>query len=49
MCGKNVKIGKNVVIQTTSLFMSVEGIIIEDNVLVAASPLARMPLSGKEL
>jgi len=36
VCGKNVKIGKNVVIQTSSLFMSVEGIIIEDNVLAAS-------------
>lgn len=49
MCGRNVKIGKNVVIQTSSLFMSVEGIIIEDNVLVATSPMEKMPLSGKEL
>lgn len=44
--GKNVKIGKNVVIQTNSLFMSAGGITIEDDVLV--SPLVRMPLSGQE-
>lgn len=49
MCGKNVKIGKNVVIQTSSLFMSVEGIIIEDDVLVATSPMEKVSLSGKEL
>lgn len=35
--GKNVKIGKNVVIQTNSLFMSAGGITIEDDVLVAAN------------
>ena len=35
--GKNVKIGKNVVIQTYSLFMSAGGITIEDDVLVAAN------------
>ena len=35
--GKNVKIGKNVVVQTNSLFMSAGGITIEDDVLVAAN------------
>ena len=35
--GKNVKICKNVVIQTNSLFMSAGGITIEDDVLVAAN------------
>lgn len=35
--GNNVKIGKNVVIQTNSLFMSAGGITIEDDVLVAAN------------
>ncbi|MCR4619411.1 MAG: galactoside O-acetyltransferase [Paludibacteraceae bacterium] len=35
--GKNVKIGKNVVIQTNSLFMSAGGITIEDDVLIAAN------------
>ena len=35
--GKNVQIGKNVVIQTNSLFMSAGGITIEDDVLVAAN------------
>ena len=35
--GKNVRIGKRVVIQTNSLFMSAGGITIEDDVLVAAN------------
>ena len=35
--GKNVKIGKRVVIMNNSLFMSAGGITIEDDVLVAAN------------
>ncbi|MBR1379391.1 MAG: galactoside O-acetyltransferase [Bacteroidaceae bacterium] len=35
--GQNVKIGKNVVVMTNSLFMSAGGITIEDDVLVAAN------------
>lgn len=35
--GKNVKIGKNVVVMNNSLFMSAGGITIEDGVLVAAN------------